>query len=88
MLFAFLLGCASCGDNNDNNNDDPNVTEVYQGRSVKRGVSYGFQIPTDDAALLGKAACWFYNWDSGVSDAVNTATVANNIAYVPMSADP
>jgi len=85
MLFAFLLGCASCGDNNDNNNDDPNVTEVYQGRSVKRGVSYGFQIPTDDAALLGKAACWFYNWDSGVSDAVNTATVANNIAYVPMA---
>lgn len=83
FIYFFLLvaGCTliSCTGEN-----EP-LPEQAQNRSVKRGVSYGFQVPTDDAKLLGPGVSWFYNWGNSVSDAVNTATTANKLDYFPMA---
>ena len=60
------------------------LVELQQTRSVKRGVSYNFQIP-DDANLLGPGVSWFYNWGTVVNDEVNTTTTANDIDFYPMA---
>ncbi len=75
VLFVFN----SC----DPEGDDP-VIEQHQNRSIKRGVSYNFQI-ADDANLLGPGICWFYNWGTTVTEAINTTTSNNNIEYFPMA---
>lgn len=59
--------------------------ELTQKRSVKRGVSYGFQIPQDDARLLSKGASWFYNWGPNISETLNNAALANKLEFFPMA---
>lgn len=63
--------------------DDP-LPEQSQNRSMKRGVSYNFQIP-DDAGLLGSGVSWFYNWGPNITEAVNSATSSNKIDFFPMA---
>jgi hypothetical protein len=58
--------------------------EQQQTRSVKRGVSYNFQIPAD-AELLGTGVSWFYNWGPNISESVNTATQSAGMDYFPMA---
>lgn len=59
--------------------------EVSQNRSPKRGVSYSFQVPQDDAKLLSKGVSWFYNWGTNTTEAVNNATSTEKIEYFPMA---
>lgn len=61
------------------------LPEQAQSRSNKRGVSYNFQIPIEDANLLGKGVSWFYNWGPNITEAVNTPTSANKIDFFPMA---
>lgn len=75
LILFFVSSCST---------DDEPMPEQQQSRSVKRGVSYNFQI-ADDANLLGSGICWFYNWGTTVTDAVNTTTTQNNIVYFPMA---
>ncbi|MDD2996991.1 MAG: glycosyl hydrolase [Paludibacter sp.] len=58
--------------------------EQQQTRSVKRGVSYNFQIPAD-AELLGTGVSWFYNWGPNISESVSTATQSAGMDYFPMA---
>jgi hypothetical protein len=65
--------------------DEEIMPEQAQNRSVKRGVSYSFQIPEDDANLMGKGVSWFYNWGANITPTVNTAVTANKIDFFPMA---
>ncbi len=65
------------------NSEEP-LIEQFQQRSIKRGVSYNFQVP-DDANLLGKGISWFYNWGPNITESVNTPTLANKIDFIPMA---
>lgn len=78
-----LAGLVSCKNDTGSIERTP-LQEQSQTRSAKRGVSYSFQIPADDAQLLGKAASWFYNWGPDINSSVNAATVANKIDFIPM----
>ncbi|HRZ98578.1 MAG TPA: glycosyl hydrolase [Paludibacter sp.] len=81
LYILFLgIGFSSC----DVDEIEP-LPEQVQHRSAKRGVSYNFQIPTDDANLLAKGVSWFYNWGPNISAAVNTATSLNKIDFLPMA---
>jgi hypothetical protein len=79
LVVLLLLILSSC------NSDEEITPEIMQqGRSVKRGVSYNFQI-ADDANMLGTGVSWFYNWGTTVNNDVNLLTSENKIDYFPMA---
>ncbi len=58
MAFACLF--YSCDDSG-NEKEFTEKTQVYQQKSLKRGVSFGFSF-TEDVSVLGNAISWYYNW--------------------------
>lgn len=64
--------------------EEPQITELHQQRSAKRGVSYAFSI-LDDAKLLTPGVSWFYNWGPDISTSLNTAVTTNKIDFIPMA---
>lgn len=79
LSFVMALILISCTTQN-----EP-LPEQAQNRSVKRGVSYSFQFPTEDAALLSPGVSWFYNWGPNISDALNTVAITNKLDFFPMA---
>lgn len=55
-------------------------------KSLKRGVSYDFQLyPDEEMALLAPGVCWFYNWGSTLSSSVNHSAGFYDYSYFPMA---
>lgn len=90
ILFALpLVAFVSCSDDDDKavEPDAGEAVEVrhVQQRSVKRGVSYSFQLPETDMFLLGNTISWFYNWSPDCSGAVQTYAKQYGVSFVPMA---
>lgn len=80
LLSGIMLATFACS------TEEPQqqVTEVYQQRSPKRGVSYNFSI-LDDTKLLSPGVSWFYNWAPDVSSSLNVAVIDGKIDFFPMA---
>jgi len=77
-----LLLSSSCQQQEEDNYTAPDP--VYQNRSVKRGVSFNYQL-IDDVNLLGQGISWSYNWASSLSFTFDQAIDNNQIDYCPMA---
>lgn len=65
--------------------EEPVTYIGIQKRSVKRGVSYSFQLPKEDTQILGSAISWAYNWGTEISSDLSTEFSKQQIDYCPMS---
>ncbi|MCL2138415.1 MAG: glycosyl hydrolase [Treponema sp.] len=70
----------------------PVVPSLSQGRSPKRGVSYGFDGSTEgkntaseDMALLSPGVSWFYTWGNNISNNLADFMIRDNVVFIPMS---
>lgn len=56
-----------------------------QGKNAKRGVSFAFQVPDEDMALLGPSITWFYNWAPDCGAEVQAAAEKYGVKFFPMA---
>ncbi|VBB48385.1 Glycoside hydrolase family 16 domain protein [uncultured Paludibacter sp.] len=77
LLIIFIYSCKS--------ENDITLEEQTQSRSIKRGVSYGFQLPDIDTELLSPGVSWFYNWAPDVSSSLDAAASNEKLDFYPMA---
>ncbi|MFZ4862260.1 glycosyl hydrolase [Sphingobacterium sp. Mn56C] len=89
LLVILCLTFGACSKSNNESNievdkDADIVLNNLQKRSLKRGVSYNFQMP-EDVDLLAPAVSWFYNWANDISPELDQAITAKGMDYYPMT---
>jgi hypothetical protein len=91
-LYIALLLCSTVACDNDDNSDETSPTSYQLSdaprtpkRSIKRGVSYSFQLPEEDMRLLGNSISWFYNWGPNCNKALTLNAKTYNVSYCPMA---
>lgn len=86
-LFAFVIIATSCDEENGTHSTEYILSDSPRSpqRSAKRGVSYGFQLPEEDMALLGPSISWFYNWGPDCSEAIKNNAYKHDVLYLPMA---
>ncbi len=83
VLLALLCIFSSCnrGDSQANIKIE---NSVYQKKSPKRGVSFGFSF-TEDVRVLSKAISWYYNWSPTQADKYDEVVKDMNLDFCPMA---
>lgn len=84
LFFISTISFVSCSGDVSEDDIAPGY-EVFQNKSTKRGVSYGFQMPEVDTRLLAPGISWFYNWGPNISETLETYTSMYDFEFFPMA---
>jgi len=88
-IAGILWGLSSCSKSTNQPEEKPEENapvslEIIQKRSLKRGVSFNFQMP-EDVDLLSPSTSWFYNWANDISTSLDQAITAKGMNFYPMT---
>ena len=85
LIMLLMLSLTACKSKNDPDTPESETNEYayIQGKSVKRGVSFSWQLDAD-FDNLGPAVSWSYNWGNTPAASQEKKHQQYGIQFVPM----